>query len=84
MANNDVSETIAIYEDSGRTYEVDHLGINFPSQWGMFAVYWDGDQVAEFAIEESFLKPEYRPAALPVQAPEVIRLAKLAVAAAAR
>jgi hypothetical protein len=27
-------DTIATYEDGGRTYEIDHLGISSPGQWG--------------------------------------------------
>ncbi len=81
------SETIATYETDGKTYEIDHLGIGRPGgthdldhgQWGEFAVYCDGKQVASFAIEESGLKPEYRPAALPVSDDELIRLAREAV-----
>jgi hypothetical protein len=29
-------DTIATYEDGGRTYEIDHLGISSPGQWGTF------------------------------------------------
>lgn len=36
--------------------------------------------MAEFAIEESALKPEFRPAELPVSTDELIRLAREAVA----
>jgi hypothetical protein len=81
------TETILTYEADGLTYEIDHLGIGRPGgshdldhgQWGEFAVYCDGEQVAEFAIEESILKPEFRPAELPVTDEELIRLAKEAV-----
>lgn len=78
-------ETIAAYDVDGDTYEIDHLGIGYPdTQWGNFAVYRDGEMVAEFCIPESSLKPEYRPrgrdAELPVTTGELIDLAKGAVA----
>jgi hypothetical protein len=74
-------ETIVTYEDGGDTYEIDHLGIGYPeTQWGNFAVYRRGEMVAEFCIPESSLKPEYRPAELPVTTGELIDLAKGAVA----
>lgn len=76
-----VDEVIATYEDGAMVYEIDHLGIAYPSQWGEFAVYLCGtnEQVAEFAIPESALKPEFRPADLPVTTGELIELAKAAV-----
>lgn len=74
-------ETIAAYDDGGRHYEIDHLGIGYPeTQWGNFAVYCGGEMVAEFCIPESSLKPEYRPAELPVTTAELIEHAKGAVA----
>jgi hypothetical protein len=74
-------ETIAVYDDGGGTYEIDHLGINCPeTQWGNFAVYRDGEMVAEFCIPESSLQPEYRPAGLPVTPAELIEMARGAVA----
>lgn len=74
------AETIATFTLGGKTYEIDHLGIGFPSQWGEFNVWAGGNCVAEFAIEESALKPEFRPAELPVSTDELIRLAREAVA----
>lgn len=77
-----VNETIATYEDGAMVYEIDHLGIAYPSQWGEFAVYICGsasEQVAEFAIPESALKAECRPAELPVTTEQLIELAKAAV-----
>lgn len=68
-------ETVATFTHGEATYEIDHLGICRPTQWGEFAIYCDGDQVGEFAIAESLLKPEYRPAELPVTTAELIRLA---------
>lgn len=74
-------ETIAVYQDGGRRYEIDHLGIGYPeTQWGNFAVYRDGEMVAEFAIDDSMLAPEYRPAELTVTTEELIDLAKAAAA----
>ena len=74
------AETIATFTLGGKTYEIDHLGIGFPSQWGEFNVWTGGNCIAEFAIEESALKPEFRPAELPVTTEELIRLAREAVA----
>jgi hypothetical protein len=74
-------ETIVVYDEDGSRYEIDHLGIGYPdTQWGNFAVYRDGEMVAEFCIPESSLKPEYRPAELPVTTAELIEHAKGAVA----
>ena len=42
--------TVAAFEHDGGTYEIDHLAIGSGSQWGEFAVYCDGEEVAEFAI----------------------------------
>jgi hypothetical protein len=72
-------ETVAVFEHDGSTYEIDHLGMGFGSQWGEFAVYCDGEEVAEFAIAESVLRPGSRPAGLPVSADELVRLARQAL-----
>lgn len=81
MPDFNTTETIATYHLGGVKYEIDHLGILHPdTQWGEFAVYADGEQVAEFAIEESGLKPEFRPLGLPVARDELVRLAREAVA----
>ena len=71
--------TVAAFEHDGSTYEIDHLGIGPGSQWGEFAVYRDGGEVAEFAIAESVLRPGSRPAGLPVSADELVRLARQAL-----
>lgn len=73
------AETIASYMLGGETYEIDHLGINSPSQWGEFAVYRDSKQVAVFDIPESMLKPELRPAELSVTTEELVFQARDAV-----
>lgn len=79
--STDTTETVAAYTDhDGVTYEIDHLGICLPSQWGEFAVYSGGVHVTSFAIAESMLKPEFRPAELPVTRVELIGLARQAVA----
>jgi hypothetical protein len=75
----EINETIATYEDDGKVYEIDHLGIGYDHQWGEFAVYGPDGLVAEFAIPESALKPEFRPAALPVRPDQIVELAKQAV-----
>lgn len=88
MSDTEINETIATYKDGGKTYEIDHLGIGRPGgthdldhgQWGEFTVYCNGVQVGEFAIDEACLKPEFRPAELPVTNDELIELAKQAVA----
>lgn len=72
-------ETVATFVRDGRAHEIDHLGIYRDSQWGQLAIYCDGEQVGEFAIEESFLKREYQPTELPVSKAELIRLANEAL-----
>ena len=72
-------ETVAVFEHDGRTYEIDHLGIGSGSQWGEFAVYCDGEEVADFAIAAQVLPPGSRPAGLPVCADELVRLARQAL-----
>src|SRR5260370_16772511 len=59
------SETIAAFEHDGSIYEIDHLGIGSASQWGEFEVYRDGEEVAEFTLAESVLRPGSRPPGLP-------------------
>lgn len=52
------------------------LHVRFDAQW-IHGEWFDfGEQVSEFAIEESFLKPEFRPVELPVTTAEIIRLAR--------
>ena len=72
-------ETVASFEHDGSTYEIDHLGIGSGSQWGEFEVYCDGEEVAEFTLAESALRPGSRPAGLPVSADELVRLARQAL-----
>jgi hypothetical protein len=72
-------ETVAAFEHDGSTYEIDHLGIGSGSLWGEFAVYCDGEEVAEFTLPESVLRPGSRPAGLPVSADELVRLARQAL-----
>ena len=43
-------ETVAAFEHDGSIYEIDHLGIGPGSQWAEFAVYCDGEEVAEFTL----------------------------------
>ena len=76
--------TVAAFEHDGRTYEIDHLGIGSGSQWGEFAVYWDGEEVAEFAIAGPVRRPGSRPAGLPVCADELVRLARQALSGLGR
>src|SRR5271166_5046377 len=71
--------TVAAFEHDGGTYEIDHLGLGSGSQWGEFAVYCDGEEVAEFAIAGPVRRPGSRPAGLPVCADELVRLARQAL-----
>ena len=72
-------QTVAAFEHDGSSYEIDHLGIGSGSQWGEFAVYRDGEEVAEFTLAEPVLRPGSRPAGLPVSAGELVRLARQAL-----
>ena len=72
-------ETVASFEHDGSIYEIDHLGIGSGSQWGEFEVYCDGEEVAEFTLAESALRPGSRPAGLPVSGDELVRLARQAL-----
>lgn len=74
-ANYDHTETIAAYTGpDGALYEVDHLGICFPEQAGTYAVYRDGEMVADFvpSLIEVVLPEALTPA-------ELIELAQGAV-----
>jgi|SRR5271170_3624625 len=71
-------QTVAAFEHDGSTYEIDDLGVGPGSQWGEFAVYCDGEEVAEFTLAESVLRPGSRPAGLPVSADKLVRLVRLA------
>ena len=71
--------TVAAFEHDGSTYEIDHLGIGPGRQWAEFAVYCDGEEVAEFAIAGSVLRPGSAPAGLPACADELVRLARQAL-----
>jgi hypothetical protein len=50
---NAPSETIAHFQHHDVDYELDHLGIAVPEQWGEFALYTGGEMVAEFRVEFS-------------------------------
>lgn len=75
---SDTTETVAEYLEDGRTYQIDHLGIGYPSQRGEYAVYCEDRQVAEFLAFGTLLRPEAQPP-LPGTA-ELIAMAKQAVA----
>jgi hypothetical protein len=79
-----MNETVVEYvDDKGDSFGVDHLGIGHPeTQWGEFAVYRNGVQLAEFAVPDAALKPEFRKG-LPSLG-ELVELAKQAVAEADR
>jgi hypothetical protein len=77
MASHDTTETVATYRgDDGKEYEIDHLGICYPSQRGDYAVYCDGEHVAEFSPGGLVFLPE------DLDTSELIRFAKEAVAEA--
>ena len=76
--------TVAAFEHDGRIYEIDHLGLGSGSGWGEFAVYCDGEEVAEFAIAGPVRRPGSRPAGLPVCADELVRLARQALSGLGR
>ena len=78
------SATVAAFEHDGSTCEIDHLGLGPGSQWAEFAVYCDGEEVAEFAIAEPVRRPGSRPAGLPVCADELVRLARQALSGRSR
>ena len=71
--------TVAAFEHDGGTYEIDHLGLGSGGQRGEFAVYCDGEEVAEFAIAGPVRRPGSRPAGLPAGADELVRLARQAL-----
>ena len=72
-------ETVAAFEHDGSIYEIDYLGIGFGGQWGEFAVYCDGEEVAGFAIAGPVRGPGPGSAGLPVSADELVRLARHAL-----
>ncbi len=76
MAPN-TTETVATFDYFGRTYQVDHLGVAVGTQYGEYAIYRDGRQVAEFEVEDAFRATEHRQG-LPATA-ELIKLAKAAL-----
>jgi hypothetical protein len=55
-------ETIVTFERDGSTCEIDHLGIGSASQWGEFAVYCDGEEVAQFTLAAAVPRSGPRPA----------------------
>ncbi len=57
----DNTETVATFEHDGKRYEIDHLGIANERQYGDYAVYHQGEQVAEFSSAASWYQPEHRP-----------------------
>jgi len=72
-------EIVAVFEHDGSGYEIDHLGIGPGRQWAEFTVYCAGEEVAEFAIAGSVLRPRSGPAGLPACADELVRLARQAL-----
>jgi hypothetical protein len=79
VSSTDTDETVATYTVAGKTYEIDHLGINYPEQWGEYAVYCDGQQLTTFGIEEMCLAAVRSPELMPTT-DDLIKLAVQAVA----
>lgn len=77
---DDQTETIITYEDNGAVYEIDDLSILHAEQWGEYAVYENGRQVADFTVPGAFMKEAFRPD-VPTD-DELVEYAKAAVAAA--
>lgn len=78
---NPEAEVVATFVHHGQTYQIDHLGIGRPNQWGEFVIYHDGQMAAEFALPQSMLREKYRPDG--GQLPPVARLIELAKTALA-
>lgn len=55
-------EVVAEFEHEGADFQIDHLGILHPNQWGEYAIYRGDDQVGEFGGPAAGLLEEYRPA----------------------
>lgn len=48
-------DTIATYEDGGRTYEIDHLGISRPENRAVAGRYVSDEEVAEYLTRMSVI-----------------------------
>jgi hypothetical protein len=72
-------EIVAAFEHDGSTYGIDHLGVGSDSEWDVYVVYCDGEEVAEFTLAESVLRPGSGPAGRAVSADELVRLARQAL-----
>ena len=79
MTSTSHEETVATYTVRDQTFEIDHLGINYPEQWGEFAVYHDGQQLTVFGDESMILATEQRPELMPATE-DLIQYAVQAVA----
>jgi hypothetical protein len=53
VAPDNPTETVATFVHDGTVYEIDHLGIGVPEQWGSFVVYRGAAPLVEFTILES-------------------------------
>lgn len=60
MTATDTTETVATFTHDGRTYQIDHLGIAVAAQYGEYAVYQDGNQIAAFEVEDAYAATEHR------------------------
>ncbi|HST80390.1 MAG TPA: hypothetical protein VLL08_01475 [Kineosporiaceae bacterium] len=77
----DTAETVATFTVEGdpEPYEIDHLGITDPAQWGQYTVYRRRKQLAAFVVPVAAPRPWNRPAPAPVPDEELIELARAAV-----
>lgn len=80
-ATDSNTETVATYEHEGRTYEIDHLGIGHPdTQMGYYAVYQDGQQIADFSAGVQLSLTSVQFADAPADDEQLIAMAREAVA----
>jgi len=73
MPSFDNTETVATFKVNGGTYEIDHLGICTPNNYGSYAIYRDGRMLADFCHHAPWENPRSIP--LPSKR-ELIALAK--------
>lgn len=79
----DDTETVATFmvEGDAELYEIDHLGITDPTQWGQYTVYRRRRQVAAFAVPVSVVRSRSRASRPPASDEELVELARAALTA---
>lgn len=75
--SSDNTETVTTFTLDGDTYEIDHLGICDPDNFGSFAVYRDGRMVGNFHHHAPWVSPRDIP--LPDEI-DLVSMAKAALA----